>query len=282
MDGDAQWTALTARLGLRRHENGGPGHSPVVTFGTTGPVSAFALPAVGGTVHEYASLARILDGICRVCGLEAAGLHTGAAPMTSLNALVHRNVELARRAQPEGPYRLIGWSAGGVLAYETARRLEAQGAEVAMVALIDTPCRTGRGRPDPVDDPAARFVGEVLRGLGHAPHSLPGLSAAQRLTLLADRLAGRPGSAEAVLTHLERWYAAFVAHGTALAGYRADGMLGAGAVLVSAHGSQDWAPYWRARFRGGVREIATTAGSYGCLYSPAVTTAAAAIREMLS
>jgi thioesterase domain-containing protein len=277
MNGDAQWTALTARLGLR-----GNGHGPVVTFGTTGPVDAFALPAVGGTVHEYATLAHLLDGICRVRGLEAAGLLTGAAPMTSLAAIVARNAELIRRAQPDGPYRLIGWSTGGVLAYETARRLEARGAEVAMVALIDSPFRTVRWRPDPAEDLAAGFAAEVLRGLGRAPRALPGLSAAQQLTLLADRLAAHPGHAEALRDDLERWYAAFVAHATALAGYRADGNVGAGGVLVSAHGSQDWAPYWRGRFRGGVREIATTAGTYGCLHSPAVMTTGAVIRETLS
>src|SRR6202000_1891080 len=88
-------------------------HDPVITFGTAGPVSAFALPAVGGTVHEYADLAQLLDGVCLVRGLEAAGLSAGGAPMTSLSALVGRNAELIRRVQPDGPYRLIGLVARG-------------------------------------------------------------------------------------------------------------------------------------------------------------------------
>lgn len=281
MDDSAQRTALLARLGLRRHGTPRTGPDPVVTFGTTGLVGAFALPTAGGTVHEYAALARRLDGVCRLWGLEAAGLQAGGVPMTSLAAIVGRNVDLVRRTQPDGPYRLIGWSTGGVLAYETARRLEAEGAEVTLVALIDAPSRTGRSRPDPADDLAALFAAHVLRGLGQPARALPRLSAAQQLTLLAEHLAGHPGRPDTLLGDLERWYAVFVAHATALVGYRAEGTLQAAAVLISAHGSQDWAPYWRKRFRGGVREIWTTAGHYGCLHPPAVAATVAAIRETL-
>ncbi|RZU52386.1 thioesterase domain-containing protein [Krasilnikovia cinnamomea] len=281
MGGDAQWAALTARLGLLRHGGGPAEAGPVVTFGTTGPVSAFALPAVGGTVHEYAALAHGLDGCCRVRGIEAGGLHRGAAPLGSLDEIVARNVDLVRLAQPDGPYRLIGWSTGGIVAYETARRLEAAGAEVALVVLVDAPFRVARWRPDPTDDLAGLFVGEVLRGLGRPARSLPKLSAAQQLTLLADDLAGCPARPGTLLGDLERWYAVFVAQAAALSGYRAEGSLAAPAMVISAHGSQDWAPYWRGRFRGGVRELSTTAGHYGCLHLPAVTAAAAAISEMV-
>ncbi|BFU46615.1 thioesterase domain-containing protein [Krasilnikovia sp. MM14-A1004] len=282
MGGDAQWAALTARLGLLRHGGGPADPGPVVAFGTAGPVAAFALPSVGGTVHEYAALARSLDGCCEVRGIEAAGLYRGAAPLTTLDEIVARNVEVVRSAQPEGPYRLIGWSTGGILAYETARRLEGTGAEVALVVLVDAPCRIGRWRPDPTDDLAGLFIGEVLRGLGRPVRSLPQLSAAQQLTLLADQLAGCPPRPDTLLGDLERWYAVFVAHAAALSGYRAEMDLEAAGLVISAHGSQDWAPYWRGRFRGGVRELSTTAGHYGCLHLPAVTAAAAAMWELLT
>ncbi|GIE97677.1 thioesterase domain-containing protein [Paractinoplanes rishiriensis] len=268
---DAQWQALAARLRPRGRGPAEPG--PVVPLGRTGPVAAFALPTMGGTVHEYAALAGRLDGACRVWGIEADG------PLTSLPVMVERAAGLVRSTQPEGPYRLLGWAAGGVLAYETARLLEADGAEVALVVLVDAPSRTGRWRPDPADDLAAMFAGDVLRGLGRPAGTVAGLSAAQQLSLLADRL--HPDRAGDLRAALERWYAVFVAHGAALAGYRAEGLLGAAAVLVSAHGSQDWAPYWRARFRGPVREISTTAGHYGCLHAPAVGAVAAAIRGFL-
>ena len=40
---------------------------------------------------------------------------------------------------PNGPYRLGGYSAGGLMAYETARRLKAQGAEVQFLVMIGAP-----------------------------------------------------------------------------------------------------------------------------------------------
>ncbi|SDP94601.1 phthiocerol/phenolphthiocerol synthesis type-I polyketide synthase D [Actinopolyspora xinjiangensis] len=45
---------------------------------------------------------------------------------------------LIREIQPEGPYRLGGWSFGGCLAFETARQLADRGAEVEAVVLIDS------------------------------------------------------------------------------------------------------------------------------------------------
>ncbi|MBV8927641.1 MAG: amino acid adenylation domain-containing protein, partial [Mycobacteriaceae bacterium] len=44
-----------------------------------------------------------------------------------------------RAAQPAGPYRLIGYSFGGLLAYELARLLHSEGDEVSWLGLLDTP-----------------------------------------------------------------------------------------------------------------------------------------------
>lgn len=47
------------------------------------------------------------------------------------------HIESLRMAQPKGPYYLGGWCLAGVLAYEMARQLQAQGEEVVLVALFD-------------------------------------------------------------------------------------------------------------------------------------------------
>ncbi len=44
-----------------------------------------------------------------------------------------------RAAQPSGPYRLIGYSFGGLLAYELARLLHDAGEQVSWLGLLDTP-----------------------------------------------------------------------------------------------------------------------------------------------
>jgi len=54
--------------------------------------------------------------------------------MDELDRFIHE----IRRIQPYGPYLLGGYSAGGKLAIETARRLKDRGEKVAMVVLFDS------------------------------------------------------------------------------------------------------------------------------------------------
>jgi myxalamid-type polyketide synthase MxaB len=61
-----------------------------------------------------------------------------------------------KTVQPEGPFLLAGWSAGGVYAYEMARQLRRQGDEVALLALLDTPLPSIYENVD-VEDPV-RFL----------------------------------------------------------------------------------------------------------------------------
>nr|ACH72076.2 polyketide synthase [Dirinaria applanata] len=49
-------------------------------------------------------------------------------------------IEEIKRRRPQGPYSIGGWSAGGVISYETVRQLIEAGDEVDLLALIDTPC----------------------------------------------------------------------------------------------------------------------------------------------
>ena len=56
-----------------------------------------------------------------------------------------RLVRMIREVQPSGPYRVAGWSFGGVLAYEVASQLIGQDEIVEFVGMIDSyhPVRAG-------------------------------------------------------------------------------------------------------------------------------------------
>jgi thioesterase domain-containing protein/acyl carrier protein len=56
----------------------------------------------------------------------------------SLERIAEQFVESIRERRPEGPYMLGGWCAHGLLAFEIARQLQAQGQEVAQVLLLET------------------------------------------------------------------------------------------------------------------------------------------------
>ena len=56
----------------------------------------------------------------------------------TLQDIAAEYVHLIRKVQADGPYKLIGWSVGGVLAFEVARQLVEAGHEVSLLAMIDT------------------------------------------------------------------------------------------------------------------------------------------------
>ncbi|MFV2175794.1 SDR family NAD(P)-dependent oxidoreductase [Actinomadura sp. LOL_016] len=111
---------------------------PLKATGTRRPI--FIAHPAGGTTACYRQLVDLLGADQPVYGLER---FEDAPPVEERAA---RYVRHLLEAQPEGAFRLGGWSFGGVLAYETARQLRAAGREVEFVALFDA------GLPLDVDD----------------------------------------------------------------------------------------------------------------------------------
>lgn len=97
----------------------------------------FCIHAVMGTVFDYQPLARRLQGGCTVYGLPCRMLTDPQHRDSLLETMADDYVETIRRIQPEGPYRLLGWSLGGALAAMIAARLEWLGQDVSQLALID-------------------------------------------------------------------------------------------------------------------------------------------------
>ncbi|EON33245.1 Non-ribosomal peptide synthetase modules-related protein [Gordonia terrae C-6] len=89
----------------------------------------------------------------------------------TVEGIAELHVEAIRATQPQGPYRLVGWSVGGVIAHEIARRLVELGEEVALLVLLDprTPAELGT-----VDDEELRAADHPLRELAerHDPEAV--------------------------------------------------------------------------------------------------------------
>ncbi|NIL78569.1 hypothetical protein RhoFasB10_04747 [Rhodococcus sp. B10] len=90
----------------------------------------FAFHSAGSSTVAYEPLLRKLPA-----GTPMYGLERVEGPISKRAA---EYVPLIREIQPEGPYVFVGWSLGGILAYEVARQMEEQGIEVAYVGLLDT------------------------------------------------------------------------------------------------------------------------------------------------
>ncbi|MDE4537196.1 non-ribosomal peptide synthase/polyketide synthase [Pseudomonas sp. ITEM 17296] len=98
----------------------------------------FCLHAGFGTVFDYEPLARRLDGYCSVYGIQCRMLLDREWQDDSLQSMAIEYAQYIRQKQPEGPYRLAGWSLGGALAVLVTQELENQGQKVALLGLVDS------------------------------------------------------------------------------------------------------------------------------------------------
>jgi arthrofactin-type cyclic lipopeptide synthetase C len=76
------------------------------------------------------------------------GISPNESPLHTMKAMAERMVQLLQQAQASGPYRLAGWSFGGVLAYEITQQLLDQGHAVEFLGLMDAFCPAGDGPAD--------------------------------------------------------------------------------------------------------------------------------------
>jgi len=109
--------------------------------GTAPPL--FCLHPGSGVCWGYTGLLGELDADVPVYGLQSQDLRDPDAPDTAAGKAADFAARI-REVRPCGPYRLLGWSAGGNLAHEVAVRLQEQGADVDLLVLLDSYPHTGR------------------------------------------------------------------------------------------------------------------------------------------
>ncbi|MEM7166552.1 MAG: amino acid adenylation domain-containing protein [Planctomycetota bacterium] len=128
-----------AELAKRLHsvDSGDWSYLVPVRKGQDEPV-LFCVHGAGGNVISYRHLAANLPPEVSIYGLQAGGLDGRRVTHTSIQEMAAEYVTEIRSLQPEGPYYLAGYSSGGWVAYEMARQLEHQGADVARVFLLDS------------------------------------------------------------------------------------------------------------------------------------------------
>ncbi|MFJ6798059.1 MupA/Atu3671 family FMN-dependent luciferase-like monooxygenase [Streptomyces sp. NPDC091268] len=143
--------------------------------GTVTPIRAggeqpplFCLHSSTGTSTSYFPLAQHFDEDRPLYGIDAAPIVPGA-PEESLDELAERYRAAIREVQPEGPYHLLGWSLGGGLAWAVASLLQAEGAEVALLALLDTQPPAELAEPLGHAESVCAFADSFALSMGRPP-----------------------------------------------------------------------------------------------------------------
>ncbi|HEX8474928.1 MAG TPA: amino acid adenylation domain-containing protein, partial [Pyrinomonadaceae bacterium] len=134
--------------------------SPLVAMQRAGSKSPFfCVHPAGGNIICYIALVHHLGLAQPFYALQARGLDGREQPLTRIEDMAAYYIDALQRVQPQGPYLLGGWSLGGVIAFEMARQLHAEGHEIALLALIDS------GAPTPSNQQAETDEATLLAAL---------------------------------------------------------------------------------------------------------------------
>jgi amino acid adenylation domain-containing protein len=102
----------------------------------------FCLHPIGGNLFVYYDLAKKLAEDRPIYGLQARGIDGKYQPLDRIEDMASYFIQAIETIQPNGPYLLLGYSFGGIIAFEMARQLTDRGQQVAFLGLLDIRCPT--------------------------------------------------------------------------------------------------------------------------------------------
>lgn len=115
-----------------------PKFSPLVPLKAgEGEPPVFIAPGVGGSVMEFFRLVANMQTSHPIYGLQGMTDHGGDIPFERIEDMAQFYVDAIQQRQPHGPYLLVGYSLGGLVALEIAQRLSAEGEQIGLLSLLD-------------------------------------------------------------------------------------------------------------------------------------------------
>jgi acyl-coenzyme A synthetase/AMP-(fatty) acid ligase/thioesterase domain-containing protein/acyl carrier protein len=184
--------------------------STVVCLRATGRrPTLFLVTGAGAQALTWLQLSLALGPDQPVYAVQMQGLDDGRLPDYTLERAARRAVRAVRSVQPTGPYAIAGHSYGGLVAYEMAQQLSAEGQQVSPLALIDVGLlitvpdqgsrvlRTARVWKARVRD--LKWLSSPLSPLRLIRHRWESMSAVQFASVLMRRYRPEPWSGRAIV-----------------------------------------------------------------------------------
>jgi thioesterase domain-containing protein len=113
---------------------------PLQSQGSHTPI--FAVAGHNGDVFAYRALAYHLGDDQPFFALEPPGLDGDSEPLQRVEDLAGYFATQIQAFQPNGPYIIAGYCAGGAIAFELARQMRERGALIQLLALFASPYPT--------------------------------------------------------------------------------------------------------------------------------------------
>lgn len=98
----------------------------------------FLAHGLGGTAIDFYQFAKHLQTHRAIYGMQAKGTDGVDEPFERIEELAQFYLDAVRELQPHGPYYFVGYSLGGLVAFEMAQRLVKDGEEVALLAMLES------------------------------------------------------------------------------------------------------------------------------------------------
>ncbi|KAI2640016.1 polyketide synthase [Xylaria nigripes] len=99
----------------------------------------FMIPDGSGSATSYTEIDALGHDIA-VWGMFSPFMKTPEEYKCGVYGMATKFITEMKRRQPQGPYAVAGWSAGGVIAYEIVNQLTQADDKVSHLILIDAPC----------------------------------------------------------------------------------------------------------------------------------------------
>jgi thioesterase domain-containing protein/acyl carrier protein len=130
---------LALRIRQQLQGNEWPALVAIQPLGSKPPL--FVVHGLGGSLFSFRPLVAALGTDQPVYGLQRSD---NSSDRPTIKALAARYVNEIQVVDPVGPYNIAGHSSGGMIAFEVASQLVAQGREVNVLALLDCDYRFGK------------------------------------------------------------------------------------------------------------------------------------------
>jgi len=98
----------------------------------------FIAHGLGGSVIDFYQVVKHIDTEHSIHGMQAKGIDGIEEPLDRIEDMAAYSLDAVRQSQPHGPYLLIGFSLGGLVALEMAQQLTAQGEKIGLLAMLDS------------------------------------------------------------------------------------------------------------------------------------------------
>ena len=98
----------------------------------------FLIHGVDGTVARFQDLVNYMETDQPAYGIQSQALLPAQTALTRVEEMARYYLAEVRALEPQGPYHFLGYSFGGLIAYEMARQLSSSGGRMGLLGMLDT------------------------------------------------------------------------------------------------------------------------------------------------